>query len=227
MMIAEFLIGYFKVLSGGCYTPSIPDYNLPKNCISYVNTQTNLSNKTVILDAGHMGVTYDPGCLSLIEGINEADCNYKITCLVKQRLQEKGVNVIITRNSIDTKLSLNDRIRLANANTSNMYVSIHCNNTDNNETSANGSLIIVNKNNNSVSKQYATTILNSMCESTKMVNRGIVEEDFYIRHINTPSMIIETGFMNNRHDLDMIVNHTEIIADGIANGIIEVLENTL
>lgn len=219
----------FGIIFGGTgrYIDNIPKYELPESCIVYECVNQNLSNKTVILDAGHMGVSYDPGCSSLIDGVNEADCNYKITCLVKQKLQERGVNVIMTRQSIDTNLSLGDRISIANSHTANMYVSIHCNNTDGNETSASGSLIIVNPTNNTTSKEYAGKILNKMCQSTKMTNRGVIEDRFYIRRINMPSMIIETGFMNNRHDLDMIMNHTDIIADGIANGIIEVLESLI
>jgi N-acetylmuramoyl-L-alanine amidase len=42
----------------------------------------------------------------------------------------------------------------------------------------------------------------------------------------TPAVILEMGFMTNRSDLRLLLQDTEIVAQGIANGIVRYLERT-
>lgn len=45
-------------------------------------------------------------------------------------------------------------------------------------------------------------------------------------HPMTPGILIETGFMTNKNEADFLINKPEIVAEGIANGIIQFIEQS-
>ena len=60
-----------------------------------------ITNKTIIVDAGHGGI--DPGSMTDDQSVKEKDVNLKITKKVKELLEASGAMVILTRND-DTSL---------------------------------------------------------------------------------------------------------------------------
>ncbi len=76
----------------------------------------------VALDPGHGGE--DEGCSG--GGTEEKEINLSIALLLRQYLEEKGYRVLLTREG-DTFLSLEERVRLANENRADIFVSIHQN----------------------------------------------------------------------------------------------------
>ncbi len=93
------------------------------------------SLKTLVIDAGHGGV--DPGC----NGANEIT-EKQVTLGVAMKLGKiiadslPDIKVIFTRTT-DKTLKLSDRPELANKNSADLFISIHCN--ANNNVSAAGS----------------------------------------------------------------------------------------
>ena len=82
----------------------------------------------VVVDAGHGG--RDRGMSGPIRGgafrIYEADVTLAVARRVRDALQERGVRVVMTRDS-DTLIALNDRGRIANQANANLFLSIHVN----------------------------------------------------------------------------------------------------
>lgn len=81
-----------------------------------------LRDKKIVVDPGHGG--RDKGNIN--EGIEEKDVNLKIGILLRNRLQDKGAVVMLTRDK-DVNLSLSDRVEMINRERPELYISIHQN----------------------------------------------------------------------------------------------------
>lgn len=88
----------------------------------------NYKIKTVVIDAGHGGK--DPGCHG--KSHNEADITLKVALalgkLIKENLPE--VKVVYTRKD-NHFVELHDRAAIANKNSADFFISIHCNSNPN------------------------------------------------------------------------------------------------
>lgn len=92
------------------------------------------SINTIVIDAGHGG--HDPGCKGGSEF--EKNVTLKVALAVGKMLEDsfKDVKIIYTRKT-DKFIELSERSNIANKNSADLFVSIHCNANDN--TSASGS----------------------------------------------------------------------------------------
>lgn len=79
--------------------------------------------QTIIVDPGHGGS--DPGATG-IAGLREKDVNLVIGKLVARRLEERGFDVILTRDRDQTR-SLEERTAIAESAAGDVFVSIHAN----------------------------------------------------------------------------------------------------
>ena len=85
--------------------------------------QLGLKIRRVVVDAGHGGK--DAGAIGA-RGVREKDLALAIARKVAARLQELGLQVVMTRKS-DVFVSLDERTRIANDAHADLFVSIHCN----------------------------------------------------------------------------------------------------
>ena len=97
------------------------DPNYGYNIVDRVKVMKNI--KIVVLDAGHGG--NDGGADAENKTIFERNLNMELTDKIYSKLQTMGVNVLLTRNSNDTYLSLQDRIKFANDVKGDLFLSIH------------------------------------------------------------------------------------------------------
>ena len=79
--------------------------------------------KKIVLDAGHGG--YDPGAIGR-SGIKEKYITLDIAKKVKDLLEGKGIEVILTRSD-DTFVPLVRRAEIANSSNADLFISIHAN----------------------------------------------------------------------------------------------------
>lgn len=79
--------------------------------------------KTIVIDPGHGGK--DPGAISLT-GVEEKGLNLKVSKHLKDELERRGFNVILTR-STDKYLTLQERVDIAKRNSADLFISIHSN----------------------------------------------------------------------------------------------------
>ena len=179
----------------------------------------NLSEKAksiVYIDPGHGG--YDPGASG--NGIIEKNIVLKIALNVKKILEEKGIQVVMSRND-DTYVSLQDRVITANKSNASSFISIHINSAG--VTSATGiETYYYTKN----SPSLASKIQNKLINYTGAYDRGVKKDDYYVvTHTNMPSSLAEIGFLTNKSEATKLKNseYQYKISSALADGTLEYL----
>jgi len=205
------------------------------------------TGKKVALDPGHQGWNVDmsdsepnaPGsgerkakCTSGTQGNYSGLAEHQLTLDISKQLREelesRGYEVLLTREDNNTAISNAERARLSNDWRADIFVRVHANSVD--DSSVNGALMLTSTTNNpyvgsyySKSRALAEAILKSYCQTTGFANKGIQENDTMtgINWSTRPVVIIEMGFMSNRDD-DMAMadsSFQELMVKGIADGI--------
>ena len=172
----------------------------------------------VILDPGHGGK--DAGAIGL-RGIEEKDIILSISQQVGKILEQKGVQVVLTRNS-DFFVSLQGRTDMANAAKADLFVSIHANSIGPNRTEINGLEVYYFND-----PGLANTIYQSIIGNVNVRQRGVRQARFYVlRNSKMPSTLVEVGYVTGDEDSLKITNPTyqAQMANAIARGILEYLQ---
>lgn len=190
------------------------------------------TDKLIVLDAGHGGS--DSGAVGYLNGnqVLEKNLTLEITNKVKERLEERGYKVSMTRTG-DTLPSLVERPTQANEEEAAIFVSIHINSVDN-APSANGTEIYYANSNNgddySVnSKKLAENILTRMLYYMQSTNRGVkTAEHAVTKRCDMPASLVEVGFITNPTEVyNMTTEEYQYkAAQGICEGIIITLRDT-
>lgn len=184
-------------------------------------TLAKKNDKIVIcIDAGHGGS--DAGATS--EGRYEKNDTLKVAKLVKQYLENKNIEVVMTRDSDETT-TLQERCKIANKKRADLFVSIHRNSAE----FGNGIEIWTSSNKKQKDIQLATSILDEILKTEIQSNRGIKygtikgeNTNYYVlNNTKMPSCLIELGFITNDKDNNLLDNNIESYAQAIADGIIE------
>jgi len=182
-------------------------------------TQT-LDGLTIAVDAGHGGSEKGAiGCL----GDKEKDINLKIAQELKEMLCLMGANVVMTREC-DGNISLDDRVKLAKDNCSNIFVSIHLNSIPDIKFDVHKhkgtSVYYYNQN----SKELAKTVQKSVIEKLGTRNDGVKTASFAVtRPTEYIGILVEVAYMTNPIDSvlytrdDFPRETAKAIADGILN----------
>lgn len=184
------------------------------------NEDKNLNNITIVVDAGHGGSENGAiGCL----GDKEKDINLAIANELKDFLSLMGANVIMTREC-DGTISLDDRVKIAKDNNSNIFVSIHLNSIPDIEMNVGKhrgtSVYYYNKN----SKNLAKYVLSSVTQTVGTRNDGAREASFAVlRPTDYIGILVEVAYMTNPNDsvLYKDENFARETAKAISEGILK------
>jgi N-acetylmuramoyl-L-alanine amidase len=197
----------------------------------YPSTVTPDASKLIILDAGHGGT--DSGAVGYLNGneVLEKNLTLEITYKVKERLEERGYKVSMTRTG-DTLPSLTERPEQANNENAAVFVSIHINSVDD-APLANGTEVYYSEENNGWaygvnSQTLANNILTRMLYYMNSTNRGVKTANHAVtRRCNMPASLVEVGFITNPTEIyNMTTEEYQYkAAQGIAEGIMITLEN--
>ena len=159
-----------------------------------------LKDKTIVIDEGHGGA--DAGAVDEIDKAKgdhlrtlEKDLNSKVGDKVIKRLRELGAKVIVTRPN-DNTVSLYDRVRIANAEKADMFISIHFNAF---LESAHGiETFKYRDTKNETTHKLADNIHKELINATGLYNRGVKESGFYVlKYTDMPAVLVELGFITN------------------------------
>ena len=178
-----------------------------------------LDGITILVDAGHGGSERGAiGCL----GDNEKDINLKIANELKKILEIMGANVVMTREC-DGTVSLDDRVKIAKENCSNIFVSIHLNSIPDIKMDIHKnkgtSVYYYNEN----SKELAKIVKNSLVTQLNTRNDGVRQASFaVIRPTEYVGILVEVAYMTN--PVDSVLYKKEefpsVTAKAIADGIL-------
>ena len=170
---------------------------------------------TIVVDPGHGG--HDSGARG--NGYNEKDIALQVATRLANNLRQ-DYNVIMTRDS-DFFVPLDTRAKIGNDANADFFISIHLNSSS--SSSANGTEVfyfskkdqesyvpfsdfilndIFYKKNQKTSQAIAESVLNNLINTTGLRRRGVFGANFAVlRGSNSPSILVELGFMNNYSDL--------------------------
>ncbi len=175
-------------------------------------------NPLIVIDPGHGGE--DDGCSR--GDVEEKQINLEISLALREKLERMGYDVLLTRED-DTSLELEERVEIANCVGADIYISIHQNASE--ETSPSGIETWYNMTNGNGedSKRLARLIHDDLILYTDARDRGLVEDEslHVIRETKMPSCLLETGFLSNPEDRQMLLDeeYQSKIVEGIASGI--------
>ena len=175
-----------------------------------------ITNKTIIVDAGHGGI--DPGSMTDDQSVKEKDVNLKITKKVKELLEASGTMVILTRND-DTSLyteqvgktirqkyneNLKNRKKIIQESSADMFISIHLNKFQESKYYGAQTFYPAGKEDD---KQLATYIQGELKRVVDKTNNRKIKStnDIYlIKDNEIPSTLIECGFLSNDKEAKLL-----------------------
>lgn len=212
----------------------ISTFFISNNSVSVFNN----SRKTITIDPGHGGI--DGGSSSA--GLLEKTVNLNISLKLRNLLNDKGINVVMTRDSdisLESKSSLKSsrysrdlhaRRTIIDNNNSSAFISVHMDSYK--DPNARGVKIFYYSTSEE-SKKLAQNICDKINAlvfngflNTTNVKAQIAPGDYYIlRTCKAPGVIVETGFITNPTDNKLIQtdDYQQIIAKAIAEGVEEYL----
>jgi N-acetylmuramoyl-L-alanine amidase len=169
-----------------------------------------------VLDPGHGGM--DNGTTSIV-GTPEKTLNLATATVVKQKLENAGAKVMMTRTN-DTYVSLQQRADFSNHNHADAFISFHYNWSNN--PSVNGLTDFYYQ--KSKDNALASNILNEVAKTTGLSNIGTRFNDLNVLRSNSqPSTLIELGFLSNKQDDSFVESSTypDKVAQGIYLGLLD------
>ena len=189
-----------------------------------VVTQPVVSKPIIALDPGHGGT--DPGAIG--NGLYESEINLSVALKVEKLLNQKGIQVVMTRRDDRTLGLTTDRVPVGvNAN-ADAFVSIHAN-SNGTDTTANGTETYYSTASTRAndSKQLAIFIQNRLYPALDTRNRGVKTAGFWVIDKNPlPAVLVELGFIRNPSDSRKLASDTyrNKAAEAIALGIQDYLK---
>ena len=166
----------------------------------------------VFINPGH-DRQLDPGCCNPVSGLREADVAWDIGALVQTYLNNIGIETIIYQND-----SLSSVCQNANSSGSDLFISIHCNGFN---TVAKGTETLVYRMNGGASQKLASCIQKQLIDSLHTVDRGLKERPnlYVLNSTDMPAVLVETAFIDNEEDVQLLVNKKDDFARAIARGV--------
>jgi N-acetylmuramoyl-L-alanine amidase len=193
------------------------------NLVRPNSTGGKLNGKVIVIDAGHGGS--DNG--SMAGGAREKDITLFLSRMVRDELKSEGATVIMTRDD-DSFPSLESRPELANRNSADIFLSIHANEPGRrSNTTATGSIIFYHKG-SSISKFLGECVQTELMKYNLLPSTGLRSDSTIyssgfavLRLSNMPGLLIETGFMTNPKDRQMIQSEQfgRALAKSIVSGL--------
>ena len=170
---------------------------LLKMCIIF--GQEMSTQKRIVIDVGHGGK--DSGAIGVNE-IQEKDVVMDIANAILKLNNEldKPLDIYLTRYN-DTFISLSDRTKLAKILDADLFVSLHCNHSDN--SNARGIEVYASRKQTNYSKEsiyIGYQIEKALCEEIGYESRGVKFANFQVLGETTShcvSVLLELGFLSN------------------------------
>ena len=183
---------------------------LLKMCI--VLGQETSAQKRIIIDVGHGGK--DSGAIG-INKIQEKDVVLDIAlAILRLNKQSKTpLDIYLTRYS-DTLISLSDRTKLAKVLKADVFISLHCNHSDN--PNARGIEVYVTNARSQYSENAAWLAFELQASFKKQLgfkSRGVKVANFQVLRETLdyfPAVLLELGFLSNRDENNYFSNLSNI-----------------
>lgn len=200
----------------------------------FVQSEKAASKKIcIVLDAGHGGS--DPGKVGVNDAL-EKDINLAITLKLKDLLEQKDIEVVLTRDSdaglypadaTNKKVSdMQKRCQIITEANPVFTISIH-QNSYTTEDVCGAQVFYYGQ--SAEGKKLATILQDSLISHVNSESRRVAKanESYYLlKKTPTPTVIVECGFLSNPAEADLLLDtdYQNKIARAIYMGILEYLE---
>ncbi len=187
--------------------------------------------KVVVIDPGHGGM--DSGAIG-VNGIYEKDVVLDVAqeiLKLNKSLFNNELDIYLTRYN-DTLISLSDRSRLAKSLKADVFVSLHCNASQN---TSRGVEVYVHNSESSNSKTsfaLGVAVLNENTQKLGFKKRSVKFANFQVLRETIsycPSVLVEMGFMTDTDEADYFLETRNIkaLALTVLMGVMGYLNNGL
>ncbi len=179
---------------------------------------------TVVIDAGHGGA--DAGAKSA-DGILEKDLTLAISKKIKELNSNENVEIILSRDN-DRTITPAERAVFAVNNNAAIFISIHVDNAPlpNTKSGVNFTVAKDEFANSKESKQLANVLIEEFSNNYPLpITKTIMQQQGGIKVLqsnNIPSVIIETGCINNKNDVAYL--KTDNAKENIAKNVLAAIE---
>jgi len=179
-----------------------------------------LQGKRILVDPGHGGD--DTGAVNRALGLQEKDINLQVALLLKEELERRGAEVLLTRSddrrplppeapvpaelSNRTRADLHYRTVLANESGVDLFISIHANAGG---PSHQGTEVYYSQDNlNAPRSQYLASLIQSrLVAALGRPDRGVREEMFYvIKFTDAPAVLVELAFLSHPDEAKLLAS---------------------
>ena len=170
---------------------------------------------TLVIDAGHGG--NDTGALGAIS--KEKDINLNVALAFGRYVERNcpDVKIVYTRKT-DVFIPLMERANIANRNKADLFISIHCNAAGG---EAAGTETLVYSIDGGPATQLANCIQSQIVNSLGTIDRGLKERPglVVLKHTDMPAVLVETAFIDNANDSQLLTDRQDDFARAIARGV--------
>lgn len=168
----------------------------------YARSISNISEATIVIDAGHGG--RDSGAVSSDNSIFEKDITLSTAILLRNRLQDAGANVILSRSS-DEFVSLDDRVITGHNYQADLFISLHYDAIEVANSMSGTTTYYYSESN----LELANTVNRYLAQLGPLKNNGVRHGNYYVLRANKqPSILLELGYMNS----DIDIQHIDTLA---------------
>ncbi len=180
----------------------------------------------IFIDQGHNPNSFNTGAEGF--GLREQDITYRVGReLFALFAANANFLPMLSRESEDTVLgydnqsSLSARVRAANSFGADLFLSLHCNASENPNVS--GCEALVYSKSATVAYAVAGDILKRLTLATGLRNRGIFERPnlLVLKKTKMPAVLVELGFITNRNDATLLSESPGLFALGIYRGVLQ------
>ena len=183
---------------------------LLKMCVIF--GQETATQKIILIDVGHGGK--DSGAIG-INGMQEKDVvlDIALEILSSNKQSKTPLDIYLTRYS-DTLISLSDRTKLAKVLKADVFISLHCNHSDN--PNARGIEVYVTNSKSQYSENAAWLAFELQASFKKQLgfeSRGVKFANFQVLRETLdyfPAVLLELGFLSNRDENNYFSNRSNI-----------------
>lgn len=191
------------------------------------------SRKTVVIDPGHGGS--DPGKIG-VNGEKEKDINLELALMLRNKLEKKGITVIMTReedrglndeNTENRKVQdLQRRVEMIHEKQPDCVVSIHQNSYSDSEIK--GAQVFYYED-SAEGKILAEILQKTLCKQVDPENHRQAKGNttyYLLKRTDVPLVICECGFLSNPQECLLLTQeeYQEQVTDAIVSGLLEYLE---
>lgn len=171
-----------------------------------------LRNKSIAIDSGHGGFT---GTVNPVISYAESEVNLRVVMMLRHMLKACGARVILTKDDNRRRLSLKNRVKIANGSNVEAFVSVH-HNASNKKGWKNRTEVYHRREEDEGSVRLANIICNHLDNTMKLKDLGgddavVLPAGYYvIKHTDMPAALGEASYLQDPeearrlHDFDRV-----------------------